>query len=366
MVVAQVQDGDLSLDDLKSLAANYDPQEHEAPITVGHPKDNSPAFGWVKRLYLKGTQLWADMDLLSEFDELLQRGIYKKRSIAYYLATKALRHIGFLGGTPPRIKGMPDFVFSDSLGEGHRIVELGELDQINDRFMHIGEVLSRLRDRLIEEWGLEAVDKVIGKWTLDDLQRRIKPDSENPVDDLLPTFSEMLKEEQSMSEKNLTQDQHQALLDAALQKQKADLTAQFSEKEKALQDKQADLEKKINDLEGQVGEFAEKAARAEVVSFCEKQISEGRMAPKEKDDFVELYMELPESAREKQRKLVENRTKVLEFGEDSRAAGGPEPGKEKLSDVDKELGISKEDLEKYGDMKGFSLAAHQVPIGGEA
>ena len=224
MVVAQVQDGDLSLDDLKSLAANYDPQEHEAPITVGHPKDNSPAFGWVKRLYLKGKQLWADMDLLSEFDELLQRGIYKKRSIAYYLATKALRHIGFLGGTPPRIKGMPDFVFSDSLGEGHRIVELGELDQINDRFVNIGEVLSRLRDRLIEEWGLEAVDKVMGKWTLDDLQRRIKPDSETPVDDLLPEFSAMLKEEVTMSEKNLTQEQHQALLDAALQKQKEELT----------------------------------------------------------------------------------------------------------------------------------------------
>ena len=36
--------------DLAATAAAYDPALHEAPIVVGHPKDNAPAYGWVKSL----------------------------------------------------------------------------------------------------------------------------------------------------------------------------------------------------------------------------------------------------------------------------------------------------------------------------
>ena len=33
---------------LRQAVAAYDPALHEAPIVVGHPKDNHPAYGWVK------------------------------------------------------------------------------------------------------------------------------------------------------------------------------------------------------------------------------------------------------------------------------------------------------------------------------
>jgi hypothetical protein len=32
-----------------SIVNSYNPALHEAPITVGHPADNLPAFGWIKR-----------------------------------------------------------------------------------------------------------------------------------------------------------------------------------------------------------------------------------------------------------------------------------------------------------------------------
>ena len=35
---------------LQASAAAYDPALHEAPIVVGHPRDNGPAFGWIKGL----------------------------------------------------------------------------------------------------------------------------------------------------------------------------------------------------------------------------------------------------------------------------------------------------------------------------
>lgn len=36
--------------DLKASASAYDPTLHEAPIVVGHPRGNSPAYGWIKSI----------------------------------------------------------------------------------------------------------------------------------------------------------------------------------------------------------------------------------------------------------------------------------------------------------------------------
>ena len=38
--------------DLDGMAASYSPALREAPLTVGHPKDNLPAYGWVKAVTL--------------------------------------------------------------------------------------------------------------------------------------------------------------------------------------------------------------------------------------------------------------------------------------------------------------------------
>ncbi|MDP3715502.1 MAG: peptidase, partial [Burkholderiales bacterium] len=34
--------------DLKASAEAYDPALHEAPIVIGHPKTDDPAYGWIK------------------------------------------------------------------------------------------------------------------------------------------------------------------------------------------------------------------------------------------------------------------------------------------------------------------------------
>lgn len=39
-----------SQSDLAKIAAAYNPATHEAPIVVGHPKTDAPAFGWVERI----------------------------------------------------------------------------------------------------------------------------------------------------------------------------------------------------------------------------------------------------------------------------------------------------------------------------
>jgi hypothetical protein len=112
--------------DLDSIAAKYDPQQHEAPVVIGHPKDNSPAYGWVEALQRQGQSLWAKLRLIPEFVEMVKKGLYKKRSISLY-DSHGLRHVGFLGAMPPAVKGLKDVQFNET-GEGVVLIE----DSVNE------------------------------------------------------------------------------------------------------------------------------------------------------------------------------------------------------------------------------------------
>ncbi|MBK7377791.1 MAG: hypothetical protein IPJ03_02090 [Ignavibacteriales bacterium] len=106
---------DYSLDDLNFIAQSYDPEVQEAPIVIGHPVDSSPAYGWVESLKVVGDRLIAKAkDLIPEFKEALDKKLYKKRSISLDSEGK-LRHIGFLGGALPAVKGLADIQFSDEI-----------------------------------------------------------------------------------------------------------------------------------------------------------------------------------------------------------------------------------------------------------
>jgi hypothetical protein len=104
-----------SLDDLNFIAQSYNPTVDEAPIVIGHPIDNSPAYGWVSSLEVtEEGKLVADAPdekLNPEFLSAVQEGRYKKRSISLTPEGK-LRHIGFLGGAAPAVKGLSDIQFS--------------------------------------------------------------------------------------------------------------------------------------------------------------------------------------------------------------------------------------------------------------
>lgn len=100
---------DYTVDHLNQIVQNHsDP----TPIVVGHPKDNSPAFGWIKNLFVKGESLFAEaVDLVPEFLELLKQKIYKNRSVSLKQnedGTLSLNHVGFLGGALPAVKGLEE------------------------------------------------------------------------------------------------------------------------------------------------------------------------------------------------------------------------------------------------------------------
>lgn len=109
--------------DLAAIAASYDPKTHEAPIVVGHPKTDAPAYGWIEKIIAKADGLHAVTRQVNEkFAELVRQGAYKKVSPGFYPADAKnnpkpgvpyLRHLGFLGAEPPAVKGLAPIEFSE-------------------------------------------------------------------------------------------------------------------------------------------------------------------------------------------------------------------------------------------------------------
>ena len=59
-----------------AMAAVYSPARHEAPLTLGHPADNLPAYGWVKSLRATddGRLMMLAGDVTPEFSEAVKAG----------------------------------------------------------------------------------------------------------------------------------------------------------------------------------------------------------------------------------------------------------------------------------------------------
>ena len=99
---------------IKGLAESYATSGVRAPVVVGHPKDNSPAWGWVLSCREDNDNLFCDIDLSPEFFALVEKGHFRERSVAFYNRKPyVLRHLGFLGANPPAIKGLQELTFSD-------------------------------------------------------------------------------------------------------------------------------------------------------------------------------------------------------------------------------------------------------------
>ncbi len=106
--------------DVAGMVEAYDPAVREAPLTVGHPEHNRPAYGWVKRVARnEAGRLVVDAHQVEpQFAEMVAAGRFKKRSASFYPPQHPnnpkpgqwyLRHVAFLGAQPPAIAGLADF-----------------------------------------------------------------------------------------------------------------------------------------------------------------------------------------------------------------------------------------------------------------
>ncbi|MBX9935029.1 MAG: hypothetical protein K2Y10_00355 [Burkholderiaceae bacterium] len=150
--------------DLAAMASSYQPALREAPLTVGHPKDNLPAYGWVQSLATTpaGTLAMNASQVEPQFAEMVAAGRFKKRSASFYPPNSPhnptpgqwyLRHVAFLGAQPPAVPGLKDIQFSQGDATGDAIHFSEPLTQGHDTSM------KTIQEQLAEAQAQAAAEK---------------------------------------------------------------------------------------------------------------------------------------------------------------------------------------------------------------
>ena len=215
---------------LAEIVASYNPAQHEAPLTIGHPKDNLPAYGWVAKLYINeaGNLAIDPAQADPEFVRMVADGRFKKRSASFHPPDHPanptpgkwhLRHVAFLGAQPPAVKGLKDF--KDGAG-----------------------------DVLVVSFSEDAA-------LIPQLSTPPKP--ENPKENGMTDAEKLAAMQKQLAEK-----------DAALAAAQTQITAAQAAADAA------------NKTAADFAEAAAKQRAAEVLAFAEGQVKAGRVLPKDK------------------------------------------------------------------------------------
>ena len=96
-------------------------------MVIGHAGDNDslPAYGWIQGFSKQGGNLYADVAFTDTAKDLVKDGHYRKVSISFYSPDSAInphkgkwsaRHLALLGASPPAVKGLEPFSFSEVEG----------------------------------------------------------------------------------------------------------------------------------------------------------------------------------------------------------------------------------------------------------
>lgn len=248
--------------DLKASAAAYDTALHEAPIVVGHPQADAPAYGWVKSVAFAEGALTATPDQVdAAFAEMVDAGRFKKVSASFYTPDSEanpkpgvyyLRHVGFLGAQPPSVKGLKAVAFADA-GAGVVTVEFAEIDG-----WAIARAFRSLRDFFIGEFGQDKADQALPSYVVDSMQEQAAKNDQSSAMAFAERTTPPSKETIDMAEK-----------DAAAIKAKEDALA---EEKKKLDKDRAD--------------FAEAKRRDQAAAAIDELVKTGKVLPAEKPGLV--------------------------------------------------------------------------------
>ena len=102
---------------------------YKAPLVIGHPAVEDPAYGWAEQLKRVGSKLFAYVEPVSEkIVEAVRSGMFKRLSIALY-ADGLLRHIGLLGAHPPAVKGLAPVEFAADQAFAEFEIDAGDIEE---------------------------------------------------------------------------------------------------------------------------------------------------------------------------------------------------------------------------------------------
>ncbi|MCY3689236.1 MAG: hypothetical protein OXG90_09720 [Gammaproteobacteria bacterium] len=102
---------------LTDLAESYDADKWPSPLVLGHPKMDSPAYGWLGSASVEGDTLTGKIvDLAEDVKTLIRNKSFRRISISIHPVDGAsnprrgrslyIRHVGLLGAKAPAVPGL--------------------------------------------------------------------------------------------------------------------------------------------------------------------------------------------------------------------------------------------------------------------
>lgn len=217
--------------DLAATAGAYDPALHEAPIVIGHPALDAPAYGFVGALaYAAGALEATPRKIDPAFAAAVEAGSYGKVSAAFFPPDSPhnpvpgvyyLRHIGFLGAAAPAVKGLRDpadaiaaaqaayadpaaaqAAYAEFAAANPDVVVFSEWDDAEN-----ASLWRRLREWILGKFGPEAADAAVPGYSVASLehaaQRAIETqqsESEVSAAPAAPAFAQPGEEKSTVTE----------------------------------------------------------------------------------------------------------------------------------------------------------------------
>ena len=293
-------DGDpitYSVADLRAIADAYDPETAPAPVVIGHPETDGPAFGWVESFDYDAAaeRLFANLhEIEPQFAELVKAGRFKKVSMAFFGPDQGHnpvkgawypKHVGFLGAAAPAVSGLKNVKFSADAPAAVFTSSFGASQEVAGLFR-------ALRDFFIDRFGLEEADTALPRWQIEWLDAA--------SDDDHPAFAAPPQPVPPEKEPAVTTQP-----DPAFAAREADLLAR----------------------EQRIAAREVETAHADNVAFAERLVQDGKLLPALKDQLVAIFDALPGHAAvsfaegaEKLtpgaalRQVLEAQPKVVSFG----------------------------------------------------
>ena len=135
-----------------------------APVVVGHPAADAPAYAWVQDVRRVGDRLQARLrDIDGAFRSAVEAGRYTGRSVALVAGAEGalrIRHLGFLGGRAPAVDGLAPTQFAGA-GDAVRTYTFAADEMQRSVYRTIASMFRSMREWIIERDGAEQADRIV-------------------------------------------------------------------------------------------------------------------------------------------------------------------------------------------------------------
>lgn len=279
---SQGRSGSWTEDDLDQMVANHNAAT-AAPLVIGHPKTNDPAYGWVDSLARVGKSLMARFkDVVPQFAQAVEDGRYRKRSVSIGQGADGWRllHVGFLGAKPPALDLAP--MNYSRPAEVGRVFEF-ESDWLTPNV--VARAMRRLREFLIEHFGRDAAERVMPDGDIEFLDEhaeglRLAERERESVDE--PAF--VAPSHFNRGGDNVPQGFSQADIDQAV--------------ERARGEERREFERRSAELETELNAARAERYKAEFSAELERLTGEGRLTPAQAEGALEFMLSLAAEPQE--------------------------------------------------------------------